>query len=259
MQTLLISGAAGRSVRCGAVRAPRARALLPPRPSCGDARRRRAGSTGAASFSSARPGRPPPSAEPRDAGRAGRDGEGWAGRQRAGGSAPAAQGTDGESALPALAGLSASLHTWVSPPVCVWACIPCLWGTNVFPTRVRGSASSLTHGHMSTPTRACIFTPVCTLCISLHLCENARTSPGCTSRPLRAEGMHTNTLSTTAHTHLMRWNTSRTCLHTPLHVCAPLSSTPHTCTHTPRHTVLHTHLEPPSSRTPWGTQRHTRT
>lgn len=39
----------------------------------------------------------------------------------------------------------------------------------------------------------------------------------------------------------------------------PLSSTPHTCTHTPRHTALHTALEPPCSRTPWVTHRHTRT
>lgn len=47
------------------------------------------------------------------------------------------------------------------------------------------------------------------------------------------------------------------CTH-PFMSVHPLSSTRHTCTHTPRHTVLHTRLERPSSRTPRGTQRHTR-
>lgn len=68
--------------------------------------------------------------------------------------------------------------------------------------------------------------------------------------------MHTSVPSTTAHTHLMRWNASPTCLHTALGVCAPLSSTPHTCTHTPRHTALHTRLEPPALP---GAHKHTHT
>lgn len=151
VQTLLISGAAGRSVRCGAVRAPRARALLPPRPSCGDARQRRAGSTGAASFSSARPGRPPPSAEPRGAGRAGRDGEGRRGGRGGGGSAPAAPGTDGESAHPFAPG---RLHLRVR------VCIPCIWGSKCAPhpcERVCIIPDPWTHEHPHT----CVYFHTC--------------------------------------------------------------------------------------------------
>lgn len=242
-----------RAGPCGAARSDAERnAPLPSSAPAAPQLRRRAGSTGAASFSS---GRPPPFAEP--AGRRAGGGAGRAGPGRGGG-----RGGGAHLRLGAPVGcLSAPPHLRGCPaPACMVCIIPaagckgvphlCACVCIIPAPRTHKHPHTCAHTHVSTHPaclRAVLYLPITSAC--MHITPVCK-CPGCTARPLGREGMHTNTLShRCAHTSFVHGHLTSACTCAFMPACPSKPYLTPVCTHSGTQSCMYS-LQPRSSCMP---------